>query len=265
MRRMRRSTKKKLLYITGGILLQVLLFGGCMFFAEHRSINRYESSVKQKEERIRQAERKVFITLREVRPGEVFTEENTEYVTLLSEQEANLLATEVEGYFATTGLPAGRIVYVTDCCERSPFGTEKECVFYDIGNVAYFEDFATVDVRIRYGNGENYCVLRGKKLTKQTEEKEGCSFCLTEVEQLLMSGAIYDAETYRGTTLYLVGTSTVVQDGEDHRFLPPLQTLLQLEGDGISEKEKYENGKKLRLALEERLDEHERQRISGLR
>lgn len=265
MRRMRRSSKKKLLYVTGGILLQILLFFGCLFFSERRSTNRYERSVKKKEERIRQAEREVFITRREIRPGEAFTEENTEYVSLLSEQEASLLATEVEGYFAAIGLPAGRMVYVTDCCERSPLETEKECVFYDIGNVDYFEDFATVDVRIRYGNGENYCVLRGKRLSKQTEEKDGCSFCLTEEEQLLMSGATYDAESYRGTTLYLVGTKDVVQGGMDNCFLPPLQTLLQLEGQGVSEMTEYKDRQRLRLALEERLSEHERQRINGLR
>jgi hypothetical protein len=80
-----------------------------------------------------------------------------------------------------------------------------------------------------------------------------------------MSGAAYDAETYRGTTLYLVGTTDVVQDGTDHWFLPPLQTLLQLEGQGVPETEEYKNEKKLRLALEERLTEYERQRINGLR
>lgn len=264
MRRIRRSVKKKLLYVTGGVMLQALFLVGCLFWAEHRSVRRYEEDVKEKEERIRQAERKVFITRREVRPGEAFTEENTEYVLLLSEQDAELFATEIEGRFATVGLPPGRMVYVTDCCERSPSETERECVFYDIGNVECFEDFATVDVRIRYGNGENYCVLRGKKLTKQTEEN-GCRFYLTEEEQLLMSGAIYDAESFYGTTLYVVGTKSVMEDGEAPCFLPPLQTLLQLEGPGESETAEYENGKKIRLALEERLLEYEGQRRNGLR
>ncbi len=265
LRRMRRSIKKKLLYITGGLLLQFFLFSGCIFFAECRGKNRYEHSVKKIEERIRQAERKAFITRREIRPGEAFTEENTEYVTLLSEQDAGLFTTKVAGTFATSWLPAGRLVYVTDCCERSPLEMEKECVFYDVGDVEYFEDFSTVDVRIRYGNGENYCVLKGKKLTKQTEEKNGCSFYLTEEEQLLMSGATYDAETYRGTKLYLVGTKDIVQDRTDCRFLPPLQILLQMERQGGSGMTEDENTKRMRLALEERLAEHEIQRIKGMR
>ena len=262
---MRKSTKKRLLYVTGGMLLQAILFFGCLVWSEHKSMQRYGQTVKEKEERIRKAERKVFVTKREIRPGEAFTEENTEYVSLLSEQEAGLFATTVEGYYATAELPAGRMVYETDCCERSPGGTEKECVYYDIGNVEYFEDFAVVDVRIRYGNGENYCVLRGKSLTKQTGEENGCSFCLTEEEQLLMSGATYDAETYRGTTLYLVGTKAVTQEGTENGFLPPSQTLLQLKRIGSAEAGKYEKEDALRQALEERLAGHEAQRINGVR
>lgn len=265
LRRMRRSKKKRLLYISGGLLLQIFLFFGCIFFTEYRGKNRYEQSVKKAEERIRQAERKVFVTKREIRPGEAFTEENTEYVTALSEQNAGLFATNAVGYFATSELPAGRMVYVTDCCERRPLETEKECVFYDMGDAEFFEDFTTVDVRIRYGNGENYCVLSGKKLTKQAEEKNACSFYLTEKEQLLMSGATYDAETFRGTTLYLVGTKESVRSGADHPYLPPLQTLLQLGAQSGSEVTEYEEGKRLRLALEDRIAEHESQRMKGMR
>lgn len=265
LRRMRRSIKKRLLYITVGLMLQIFLVAGCIFFAECRGKKRYEQSVKRAEERIRQAERKVFITSKEIRPGEAFTEENTEYVTVLSEQDAELFATKTEGQFAAHELPAGRMVYVADCCERSPLETEKECVFYDMGDVEYFEDFATVDVRIRYGNGENYCILEGKKLTKPAEVKNGCSFYLTEEEQLLMSGATYDAETFRGTTVYLVGTKDIGQDRTDCDFLPPLQILLQLERQGGNGMTEYENTKKMRLTLEERLAEHEMQRIKGMR
>lgn len=257
--------KKKLWYIIGGILLQSLLLAGCFFFVKHKHTARYEDSVKEWRERIRQAERYVVMTRCEISPGEAFTEENTELVRILAEQEEGLLATEVEGYCATVELPAGRIVYRTDCCERSPLEQEMECIFYDIGNVEYFEDYEAVDVRIRYGNGENYCVLSGKRLLKQIEEKDGCSFYLTEEEQLLMSGAKYDTEMYRGTTLYLVGTKPGKTEEANHRFLPPLQTLLQMEKTEGAEMMMYKEEQRLRSALEKRLAEYEQQRIGGLR
>ena len=80
-----------------------------------------------------------------------------------------------------------------------------------------------------------------------------------------MSGAAYDAETYRGTTLYLVGTTEFVQDEPENMFLPPLQTLLQFLGKEGIETAEYKSNRSLRLALEERLAEHEGQRINGLR
>lgn len=265
MRRMRKSTKRRILYVTGLLLLQAFLLVGGMCYAEHRSERKYVSSVKEKEERIKNAERGVFITTREVLPGEAFTEENTEYVQLLSEQDQHLLATGVDGVCAVAGLPAGKMIYITDCCDRSPSETEKECVFYEIGNVEYFSDFAMVDVRIRYGNGENYCVLKGKRLSKQTEDADGCSFFLTEEEQLLMSGAVYDADTYRGTSLYLVGTGQTIQEEGTSRFLPPGQILLQLKNTEDAEPEKYRDDTNQRQELEERLALHENQRLSGLR
>lgn len=61
-----------------------------------------------------------------------------------------------------------------------------------------------LDVRIRYGNAEDYVVLADKILL-QRGIGDGMVLGLTEEEILLLASAIADCEQFEGTKLYAVG------------------------------------------------------------
>ena len=60
-----------------------------------------------------------------------------------------------------------------------------------------------VDIRIRYGNAEEYIVL-SDKIVFNPQEEHGMVLCLTEEEFLLVSSAIIDTEFFRSAKLYVV-------------------------------------------------------------
>ncbi|MGN1084278.1 MAG: hypothetical protein ACI4QX_04705, partial [Lachnospiraceae bacterium] len=181
---------------------------------------------------------------------------------LLSEQTPEGLAQEVFGMTACADLPAGSIVNTALCSRQEFSGTERECVFEDIMLSDCFPDYKTVDVRLRYPNGENYCVLKKKRLRREGENTERCSFSLTEAEQLLISAAQYDTEVYEGAELYVVAfVEERLQKEADSFYIPPGQVILQLQELGTKEVNVSDRWYELREALEKRLLQNREQRL----
>ena len=60
-----------------------------------------------------------------------------------------------------------------------------------------------VDIRIRYGNAEEYIVL-ANKIIINCHSDDGVVICLTEEEFLMISSAVTDTELFRKAKLYLV-------------------------------------------------------------
>lgn len=251
--RLRRSVRRKI----GSVFLWAAI--GCGMFTigsvltKNRTEKAYGSLLAEKRNRISSAERFVCITTKEVKVGEAFTEENTEQKLLLSEQAPETLVQDVFGMVACADLQPG-VILNTALCSRKEFSdTVRECVFDDIARVGNFGDYEVVDVRIRYPNGENYCVLRKKLMCKTEEDAEECSFWLTEAEQLMISAAQYDADVYDGTILYVVGfLEERLQQETGSDYIPSKQVILEMQRldlNNTAPKEWYE----LRRALEERL------------
>lgn len=262
--RMRRSVKKRLLF--GGICIavQLLLFSVGQAVVYRITTEKYERILEEKENRLVAAGRMVYITKNEVKAGEILTEENIEKRYLLSEQNPEALATDVVGMKACADLPEGVIISTALCCKADYTTSERKCIFNKIGFTENFAEYDVVDVRLRYANGENYCVLKKKQLYKD-EAENNCGFYLTESEQLLMSAAQYDVEVYDGAELYVVGFMEArLQENAVSEYLPPVQVLTQLQ----EWNEEYGNIYRLwcerRIHLEQRLAEHRRQRREGL-
>lgn len=263
MLRMRRSMKRKI-----GIAMLSVVVGAVLLIAggivgNYRAKQSYEAVLEEKDARLRSAERMVYITTKEVKAGERFSEDNTELRYLLSEQAEEGLVTEVIGRVACTDLSPGVILHTALCGEAEVSETERKCVFEDIEQVEMFPDHSVVDVRIRYPNGENYCVL-GRKVLWRGEDAESCCLSLTEEEQLLMSAARYDAEIYDGTVLYVVAfLEERLQEEGNSRYIPSEQVTMQLQHvaeDMVVTDEWYG----LRKALEERLRKNREQREENL-
>jgi len=265
MRRLRKSVKKKMVTGVCFMLLQFLLFGLCRSVAESMAAQKYLALLEEQEGRLRAAERTGYVTLRQVKAGERFSEDNVERRHFLSEQNPETLADGVLGSIACADLKEGEIVTASVCTEKIILPSERKCVFYRIEYAESFEHYDVVDVRIRYANGENYCVLKKKNLQKSTEDAEACIFFLTEEEQLLMSAAQYDTEVYEGARLYLVGfMEERLQENTISAYLPPVQVISQLctwESAYAAEQEEW---CRLRTALEMRLIRYREQRREGL-
>ena len=263
--RMRKRTRRRILLVAGCIGLQCcFLFFGQMILKEAAE-KKYEVMLKEQEERLQAATRVGYITRKEIKAGEAFTEENTEKRYLISEQNAEALVTEIAGMIACSDLQEGVILTKSHCYEGECNSTERECVYYNIGAAEFFSAYEVVDVRLRYANGENYCVLKKKRLQKEEENKEVCHFFLTEEEQLLMSAAQYDVDMYAGAELYLVGfMESRLQEVTESAYLPSVQVISQLCERNEEYRTEYGKWCSLRRALEERLSEHRKQRLEGL-
>lgn len=261
MRRLRRSLKRKIVMVSVLCLLQGGMLLGCYSAVNYLTVRKYVRLLEEKEIRMEQAKRAVYLTTREVKAGETFTEENTEKKYVMSEQNAEGLAVEVFGKIACGNLPAATIVLTSVCCESELSPTERECVYDDICGAEGFADGMTVDVRIRYDNGENYCVIQKKRLKKAEDGEEACHFFLTEEERLFMSGAQYDVMRYEGAELYLVGfREERLQPEVCNRYIPPLQVLMQLNAWNADDKGSFDERCVQREALEQRLTEDRKKR-----
>lgn len=258
--RIRRSRKRKIWISMFFVSMGVGTFMAGKSWGDALTGQRYEKILATQTARLENAGRLVFITTREIKAGEAFGTENTKQCYLLSEQAEEGLVHEVTGMVACADLMPGIILQTALCTGAELSETERECVLEGILRTELFTDGSVVDVRIRYPNGENYCVLGKKVLQREEGTGESCKFILTETEQLLMSAAQYDAEVYTGTVLYAVSyVEERLQREADSRYLPPEQVLQQLQQ--LTENiESSENRAELRKALEERLSENQKQR-----
>jgi len=253
--RLRRSVKRKILFFVllaaGGA--GIFLFGGAV--SAGRAAKVYGALLAERDTLIDGAKRLAYVTVKEIKAGECFTPENTERRYLLSEQPEEGIAEDVFGMAACANLPAGSIISTALCCSQEFLGTERECVFEDILLPDCFSDYEMVDVRIRYPNGENYCVLRQKRLRRRQENPEECRFALTEAEQILLSAARYDTEVYKGAELYVVAfVEERLQKAADSFYVPPAQVILQLKESGTEELDVPAGWYRLRESLEQRLE-----------
>lgn len=252
--RLRKSVRRRFGFLcflaVGGV--GVFLSGSIL--ASYRTAKRYDVLLTERDALIGHATRLAYVTVKEIRAGEKFTPENTEQKYLLSEQTPEGIAGEVFGMTACADLPAGSIVSTALCSRQEFLGTERECVFDNIMRSDCFSDYEMVDVRLRYPNGENYCVLKKKRLRRNEENAEECRFFLTEAEQILISAAQYDTQVYEGAKLYVVAfVEERLQKEADSFYIPPRQVILQLQELEIEEPKVSVQWYGMREALEQRL------------
>ena len=263
--RLRRSVRKKLIFGCICVAVQVILVFICQATVSQLTAKKYEMKLAERDSRIEAAGRMVYITKCAIEAGEMFTEENTERCYVLSEQNPDALASEVIGQLSCADLKEGVILNAALCCEPKHAMSERKCIFYNIGFAECFSAYDVVDVRIRYANGENYCVLKKKQLEKREDEKKACGFFLTEEEQLLMSAAQYDVEVYEGAKLYLVGFMEArLQEDAISEYVPSVQVIAQLQEWNDKYKSSYLKWCEWRTELEKRLTEHKKLRMDGV-
>lgn len=261
MYRLRRSLKRKIVSAAVWGISVVVIMLGSIWFSGRRMQRKYLPLLEQRDQVINNAKRTVFVTTKDIACGEGLNSDNCIMRVVLSDEAQEEFCSDLLGTIARTALPAG--IFVKECqCTRAKFGdTEREVISEDIGGCDRFDDFACVDVRIRYPNGENYCVLSKKRLRKSEDEVKESRLTLSEKEQILLSYALYDKEIFEGTELYFVAyREESLQEQSASGYVPSVEGIDQLmkmsESEGCAEASWYVR----RVELEKRLYENEEEK-----
>ena len=125
------------------------------------------------------------------------------------------------------------------------YGACREVFVSEVDIPSFIQTGDRVDIRIRYGNAEDYTVLADKILVSCTPS-EGMVMELSEEEILFLSSAVADKINYADTTLYAVKYPEYVQQETGNVTYIANREILKL-----LDREKTQG--ESRAALEERL------------
>ncbi len=135
-------------------------------------------------------------------------------------------------------------------------------VFYDCININdRLENGSYADIRIRFADGEDFCVLKNVRFIRETTGTEGSSsvkectyLCLTEIELLFLSSAQSDCEKYNGTYIY-PATCHEKPDAasEPGNYRPSKEVLTLIDEEQLMEKNKIDEFFLARERFEDRL------------
>ena len=185
--------------------------------------------------------KELFVAAETLNAGETVTEEVVKRELRYSDEDQGIYMTSEDfGKVLIMDLREGV------CLQKSMLVSEgnslREVLLPNVDTEGYITEGNRVDVRISYGNAEDYVVL-SEKLIVSSDEKRGIVLRLTEEELLLLSSAQYDCEAYRDTELYLVK----YPDGElmmqsAVNYIPTKEILVMLKRqENASERMELEN------------------------
>ena len=196
------------------------------------------------EERLKSFQREVYVAKEKMSKGTVLTEENVYRDIRYSDQLQELFTTEEElGCSLALDIPEGTCITASMLCPVEE--NRREVYFSEVDVPEFIKAGDRVDIRIRYGNAEDYIVL-ADKIIRNGYSDSGIVLELIEEELLFLSSAIADAEYFGGTKLYAVRYPeyTLLEEGRV-TYIPKKEVLAILG----TEKTEGES----RTALEKRL------------
>jgi len=220
----------------------VLLFFFAVF--EYNYGKECEKTALFFEERLSALERTVYVATEKLTKGTVLTNEKLEIQTHYCDSPQNMFISENDlGKALAVDVMEGTCLMEFMIC--SPEENVREFFLEDVEIPEHVQKGDRVDLRIRYGNAEEYVVL-ADKIILECRSGYGMVIALTEEECLLVSSAISDTREYSKTKLYVVEYPEYDQKEKGQiTYLANQNVLLQLG----KEKTKGES----RTALEQRL------------
>ena len=175
-------------------------------------------------------EKELYVAAKDLRAGQVLTREDVELqIRYTDTEKSSYLDTEDIGKVLLTDVRKG------ECLTKRMFADTqedvREVVINRIDLPVGIAEGDLVDLRISFGNAEDYVVL-SKKLLVYCEEKKGIILRLKEEELLLLSSALNDCEIYKDTQLYLVKYPEYREmQGSDVNYVPSEAILRMLQKD----------------------------------
>lgn len=255
-RKMKKTTKQ---YIIVAIMC-IVIIGGAAAFTTYVMVDvakdKYTAMLDDANNRLAQNERTVLLTVEDIGPGELITEDKVVRETILaSYPQEDFMTMDEIGKTSLIAIRSGTGI-LSSMLSAQEIDKEIRELEYDVINInSNINSEDTVDVRIMFPNGENYIILSKKIIRNYVPGQANCFLWLDEEELLRMSAAIVDASLYNGTKLYITKyVEPAIQEASKITYTPSLSILSLLETNpNILEISSKELSKDVRKALENRL------------
>lgn len=166
-------------------------------------------TIVQKDKRIEEIsfelkgyKKELYVAARDLYEGEILTVDCVRKERRYTDTDrAFYMSDEDLGKVLTADIREGECLMKHTLAERTVSLRQAELTEIEVP--AYLQTGNRVDVRISFGNAEDYIVL-SEKLLISCDEKKGIVLEMTEEEILTLSSALLDCQRYENTKLYLV-------------------------------------------------------------
>ena len=147
-------------------------------------------------------EKVVYVAVKKIPKGTVLTEDILDRQTRYSDYPQDVFITEKD-FGKSLSLDIEEGTCVMEVMVSGSENNTREFFLESIEIPEHIREGDRVDIRIRYGNAEEYIVLADKIILNSLEEN-GMVMHLTEEELLMISSAITDTEIFTKVKLYVV-------------------------------------------------------------
>jgi hypothetical protein len=211
---------------------------------EYNCRKKYQNTVLVLEEKIAAFEREVYVSKEKLPKGTVLTEDMLDKQLRYMDYPQDMFITDHD-FGKTLAFDIAEGICLTDMMICQQEDNVREFFLDDVAIPEHVQKGDRVDLRIRYGNAEEYVVL-ADKIILECPSEEGMVIALTEEECLLVSSAVSDTREFSKTKLYVVEYPEYEHKEKSKiTYLANQDVLLQLG----SQKTKGES----RTALEQRI------------
>ena len=187
-----------------GVILLCLLLSAIVPAIVYLYLSRQE--YKQKSDHLNKQlafyEKEVYVANQKLPKGTVLTKDIVDKQIRYSDYEQDEFISEKD-FGKSLSLDIKEDTCLMDFMVYNPEDNTREFFLESVEIPEHIQEGDRVDIRIRYGNGEEYIVLSDKIILNSMKEK-GMVIRLTEEEFLLISSAIIDTELFRKVVLYVV-------------------------------------------------------------
>jgi len=255
-RKMKRTTKQ---YITVALIC-IIVMGSAEIFTSTMLTgqikDKYTALLMRAHQEIENNQRTCYVALGDIMTGDYITVSNVSSQTVFSGQPPeSYITSEDIGKVALIDIKTGTQL-LKGMLSEDLLSTELREVEYSAINISSnIANNDTVDLRLSYPNGEDYCVLSKKIIKGYTGATPNCLFWLTEDEIIRMDSAMIDAVNYTGSFLYTTKyVEPNLQSATIVNYVPSVEAMnLIIKSPNVLENAKEKLNEMVRKALENRL------------
>ncbi len=178
-----------------------------------KQINTYKSTIGM-------SMHTVYVASHDLNAGDTLHEEDIyEKETYITNVSDTITMDDVGKTLLVT-IPAEEVIYRREVIGGRPDDTERRVEYACFAVSEGMNPGTYIDVRIRFQNGEDYCVLSRKMISEIDLEKSVCYLTVDKDEIRRMASAIVDAKIYNAhmySTAYTYGN---IQPASEVTYLP---------------------------------------------